>query len=191
MKKLLNPLAYYPEKLLLFINLGFFAAGTFIAIMLRAWFDNTFHLSFRTDVDALKTFTENSFSVILVALAFFIAGKIFNNKVRFVDCLNLSFYIRIPFYLMALSNFNGTLSNMTENSLNEDVLAIKLPTSNLDISILIISSIISLAIIVFQFFVIYKGFKTLSNAKKISHYLIMVVFLILTMILSTILFKYF
>jgi len=190
MKKILNPLAYYPEKLLLLINLAFFGVGTFIAIMLRAWFDNTFHLSFRTEVDALKTFTENSFSVILVALAFFIAGKIFNNKVRLVDCLNLSFYIRIPFYLMALSNFNGTLSSMTENSMNKDVLTIKLPTNNLDLSILIISSIISLVIIVFQFFTIYKGFKTLSNAKKISHYLIMVLFLILTMILSTILFKY-
>ena len=104
MKKILNPLAYYPEKLLLLINLAFFGVGTFIAIMLRAWFDNTFHLSFRTEVDALKTFTENSFSVILVALAFFIAGKIFNNKVRLVDCLNLSFYIRIPFYLMAFSH---------------------------------------------------------------------------------------
>ena len=190
MKKILNPLAYYPEKLLLLINLAFFGVGTFIAIMLRAWFDNTFHLSFRTEVDALKTFTENSFSVILVALAFFIAGKIFNNKVRLVDCLNLSFYIRIPFYLMALSNFNGTLSSMTENSMNKDVLTIKLPTNNLDLSILIISSIISLVIIIFQFFTIYKGFKTLSNAKKISHYLIMVLFLILTMILSTILFKY-
>lgn len=189
MKKILDPIAFYNDKKFLIFNLIFFGVGTLVSIFMRAWFDNTFHLSFRTEINALNTFIENTFSVLLIMLAIFLCGKIINGKVRLIDCLNLSFYIRIPFYLLTLSNINGTFSGMLPTDVSSNVVNINLPTDSLDYTLLIVSSILGLIIIVFQLIAIYKGFKTLSNAKKVGHYLLLVSFIIVTIILSTYLFK--
>ncbi len=189
MKKLLNPIEFYNDKKLLIVNLIIFAVGTFISIMMRGWFDHSFHLSFRTEINALKTFTENVLSVVLIAISIFTAGKIINKKTRIVDSLNLAFYTRIPFYLFSLSNFNGTFSNLTSQIIEKDAIQIQFPSSLTEITILIITSFLSLFIIVFQIISIYKCFKTLSNAKKVTHYLILAAFLIISMIISTMVFK--
>src|SRR5690606_3667236 len=105
MKKLLNPIEFYNDRKLLIVNLIIFAVGTTLAAYFRGWFDHTFHLSFRTDINFYKTFIESGVCVLLLGIFIFIAGKIINNKTRFIDALNLAFYIRIPFYLFALTNY--------------------------------------------------------------------------------------
>lgn len=188
MKKLLNPIEFFNDKKLLFVNLIIFAVGTTLAAYFRGWFDHTFHLSFRTDINFYKTFVESGICVLLLGLFILIAGKIINNKTRFVDCLNLAFYIRIPFYLFALTNYDGKYSEMNSQIADGNI-TVALPSNNLEIIILMITSLGSLAILVFQFITIYKGFKTLSNAKKVTDYLILVVLLIISMIVSSQLLK--
>lgn len=191
MKKILNPIEYFDEKVLLKVNLIIFTIGTIIAIILRGWFDNTFHLAFRTHTAALPTLLENLFSVLLITLAFFITGKIINKKTRWIDSLNLAMYIRIPFYIMVLSNITGIFSNMMPEIEKGNRISVQLPTRESDYIFLVFFSLISILVVVLQFFVIYRGFKTLANAKKITDYLILITLFIITMFVSSILFKHF
>lgn len=191
MNKILNPIEYYNERALLKANLIIFLIGTGCAILLRGWFDHTFHLAFRTNVSPFSTLLENVFSILLIAGAFFATGKIINKKTRWIDSLNLAMYIRIPFYLMVLSNITGTFSSLMPAIEEDSRISVRLPTNKIDYFILIVFSLISLLAVILQFVIIYKGFKTLANAKKISDYLILAAFFIITMIISSIFFKYF
>lgn len=191
MRKILNPIEYFDEKVLLKVNLIIFAIGTTAAILLRGWFDNTFHLAFRTHTAALPTLLENLFSVLLITVAFFITGKIINKKTRWIDSLNLALYIRIPFYIMVLSNITGIFSNMMPEIEKGNRISVQLPTRESDYIFLMFFSLISILVVVLQLIVIYRGFKTLANAKKITDYLILITLFIITMFISSILFKHF
>lgn len=191
MKKILNPIEHFDEKILFKINLIIFAIGTAAAVFFRGWFDNTFHLAFRTHTAPLPTLLENVMSVLLITAAFFITGKIINKKTRWIDSLNLALYIRIPFYIMVLSNITGIFSNMMPEIEKGNRISVQLPTHESDYVILFIFSLISILVVVLQFIVIYRGFKTLANAKKITDYLILITFFIITMFISSIIFKHF
>lgn len=188
MKKLLNPIEFFNDKKLLIVNFIIFIVGTAIAAYMRGWFDHTFHLSFRSDINFYKTFIESAVCVLLLSIFIFIAGKIINKKTRFIDSLNLTFYIRIPFYLFALTNYDGKYSIMN-SQIAEGNITVKLPSTSLDFIILIITSLLSIVILILQFITIYKGFKTLSNAKKVTDYLILAVLLILSMVISSLILK--
>src|SRR5690554_4401999 len=175
MKKLLNPIEFFDDKKLLMTNLIIFAIGTIVAVFMRAWFSSNFSIFFRTEIDPFRTFTENILSVILTALVFLISGKIINKKVHFIDCVNLSLFIRIPSYVASLTNIIGT-HNRNVPKINKDG-SISLPTSfsNIDTAILIFTQLLNIIIIIYFIVLIYRSFKTISNAKKSSDYLILVI----------------
>lgn len=189
MKKILNPIEFFNDKKLLITNLIIFVIGTVISVFMKAWFSSNFSVFFRTEINTYKTFTENTLSILLTAIVFLIAGKIINKKVRLIDCLNLSLFIRIPSYLITLTNILGTHSRNFPN-INKDGSIILPSYSTLDIIILRSTSILNILIIIYFIILIYKSFKTIANAKKTSDYLILVTLLILSMILSSFLFKH-
>lgn len=189
MKKIVNPIAFFNDKKLLFFNIVIFLIGTITSVYMRGWFDHTFHLSFRTEISFYKTIVENTFCTILLTFFIFFAGKIINKKTRFLDALNLAFYARIPFYLMALTNFNGQFSNLTAQMVSKNSVTVHLPSTTGEFFLLIATSLFSLVIVIFQIIALYKGFKTISNAKKTTDYLLFIVFLIASMFISTIILK--
>lgn len=189
MKNIVNPIAFFNDKKLLFFNIVVFLIGTITSVYMRGWFDHTFHLSFRTEISFYKTIVENTFCTILLTFFIFFAGKIINKKTRFLDALNLAFYARIPFYLMALTNFNGQFSNLTAQMVSKNSVTVHLPSTTSEFFLLIATSLFSLIIVIFQIITLYKGFKTISNAKKTTDYLLFIGFLIASMFISTIILK--
>lgn len=189
MKNIVNPIAFFNDKKLLFFNIVVFLIGTITSVYMRGWFDHTFHLSFRTEISFYKTIVENTFCTILLTFFIFFAGKIINKKTRFLDALNLAFYARIPFYLMALTNFNGQFSNLTAQMVSKNSVTVQLPSTTGEFFLLIATSLFSLVIFIFQIIALYKGFKTISNAKKTTDYLLFIGFLIASMFISTIILK--
>lgn len=184
MKKLLNPIEFISDKKLFFINLAFFIAGTGISVFMRSWFVSIFQMFFRTKIDGTATILENITLILLLAFAFYLSGKIINKKTRFIDCLNLSMYTRIPFYIMSLSNIVDSQTNSTPVKNPNGSINIPPPENTIDYSILMLSSILNVIILIFLILTIYRSFKTLSNAKKTSDYVIFFGIVFLTTILS-------
>ena len=189
MKKLLNPIEFFDDKKLLIFNLIVFAIGTVVAILMKATFSSPIDLHFATKIIPLETFFGNLVSVTALFVTFFLSGKIINKKTRFIDCLNLAFYVRIPYYVLTLSNFSYYFSNQL----------IKIEEEN-DLNVLVENTLTEMIIgyvFIFCFFAfllmlgitIYRGFTIITNAKKTSDYLILVgIFLTIT-ILSSFLFR--
>lgn len=189
MKKLLNPIEFYNDKKLLIANLIIFAVGTALAVLMQAWFSNNFSVMFRTDINTYKTITENVLSIIITASIFFLAGKIINKKTRLIDCFNLSFFIRIPSYILSLTNIIGTHSRNFPTINKDGSISFSSSLSPTDIILLNLTQILNILVIIYFIVLIYRSFKTISNSKKTSHFLILVLLLILSIFLTTVLFK--
>lgn len=188
MKKLLNPIEFFNDKKLLIANIIIFVIGTIISVFTKAWFCSIIQTLFKSKINAYETILENIICIILLTSIFYTAGKIANKKTRLLDCLNLSFFIRIPFYLVSLLNVSGILSEKMPSKSQDGTIKIPSASSSIDYIISITSSILSLIIIVYLIFLIYNSFKTLSNAKKTSNYLIlMILFIAITIFSPTIL----
>jgi len=188
-KKLLNPIEYFNDRKLLLFNFLIFIIGTIIAILMKGWFSSVIQLLFKSEVNIYETTTENIIVIILLTIVFFSAGKIINKKTRLIDCLNLSFYTRIPFYLISLLNFKGSLSRSMPIKLEDG--SIKIPSTNAlyntsDYIISFITSCLNILVIIFLIIVIYRSFRTLSNAKKTIDYVIFIAIFLIVTILSPI-----
>lgn len=196
MKKLLNPIEFFNDKKLLLTNLIIFVIGTVISVFMKAWFSSVIQVLFKSKINIYETSIENIVCVLLLTVIFYISGKIINKKTRLIDCLNLSLFIRIPFYIVTLFNLTGKLSqNMPIKA--EDG-SIKIPstsststssTSSTSLSDYIIFRTISaleILIIIFLILVIYRSFKTITNAKRTSDYVIFIIILLTGIIISPI-----
>lgn len=184
MKKLLNPIEFYNDRKLLMINLIIFLLGTSLAVFMKAVFGSPFNLHFENTLVPVESLTGNIVAILTMTLVLLAAGKIINKKTRFIDCLNLALYIRIPYYFLTLWNITGTFSKMKPTATNDSTVIVNLPTESVDMLILGSFSILVLLVLVLKGGIIYLSFKTITNSKKISDYLILVAFIILSIIAS-------
>lgn len=184
MKKLLNPIEFFDDKKLLITNLIIFVAGTIVAVFMKAWFSSIIQVLFKSKVNVYETIIENIVCVLLLTAVFFISGKIINKKTRFIDCLNLGLYIRIPFYIVTLFNCTGVLSQNMPIKKEDGSINIPTPSSPSDYFISLTTSALNILIIIFLILVIYRSFKTITNAKKTSDYVIFIIILLTGIILS-------
>lgn len=184
MKKLLNPIEFFDDKKLLMTNLIIFVAGTIVAVFMKAWFSSIIQVLFKSKVNVYETIVENIVCVLLLTAVFFISGKIINKKTRFIDCLNLGLYIRIPFYIVTLFNCTGVLSQNMPIKKEDGSINIPTPSSPSDYFISWTTSALNILIIIFLILVIYRSFKTITNAKKTSDYVIFIIILLAGIVLS-------
>lgn len=184
MKKLLNPIEFYNEKKLLIVNLIIFVVGTALAVLMRAVFGSPIDLHFESEIVLLPSVLGNITATLTMMLVLFITGKIINRKTRLIDCLNLALYIRIPYYVLTLWNILSTFSKMKPVVDNQNKISVTLPSSTIDILVLSSFSFFSLVALVIIGTITYLGFKTITNSKKVTDYLILTVLIIVSIILS-------
>lgn len=187
MKKILNPIEFFNDKKLLLINLIIFVCGTLLSVALHATFESPIGLHFSEKMVPAQTFSGNTISIISLCLAFFLAAKIINRKTRFIDCLNLAMYLRIPYYFLTLINLFFIFGDQTSNK-NID------KETNLfnDITELVIGY--SMAFLLISFLVVigisvYRSFKTICNAKKTTDYLLLIGSILIFIITSSLIIK--
>lgn len=110
--------------------------------------------------------------IIMLALTivYFILGKIINRKTRLLDILNTVLISIAPLYLIFFQNINGYLYNevyqIEEAIKSGGILNIK--TSFFSVII----SIIGILITIYFIYLLFVGFKTATNAKKIWQYVL-------------------
>jgi len=171
MKKILDPLAYFPDKKLLLYNSIIFLIGTAIAAWMQVDFSSTIDLHFRAEADEIATLIQNTIIVAILTTILWTAGYTINKKTRLIDALNLAFMIRIPYYLMALINCTGVFSYMASHDV-QTIIQKEIPQQA---TFLAVSSFFMLIFFILVFYLLFKGFKTMTNAKKITHYIALLV----------------
>ncbi|MDO5637271.1 MAG: hypothetical protein Q4G18_08480 [Myroides sp.] len=113
-----------------------------------------------------------------LTIVYFILGKIINRKTRLLDILNTILISIAPLYLIFFENINGYMYNeiyqMEEAIKSGGMLNIKTSIFS------VIISVISISITIYFIYLLFIGFKTATNAKKIWHYVLFFVILFIT-----------
>lgn len=187
MKKLLfNPFEKYDGRALLAIGLVATLIGSMLGFAFNARFDGAIDMHFSYAVTFAQPFTDNVFNIAILFFAFHIFGYTINKKTRPADILGTVMLARLPFYLGTLTNINGFISRTTEAMLGLDMNNIQLNPA--DLTIIVVSSLITLALLVWYIALLYNGFKVATNLKTTNQKVMFAVTLIVAEILSKILF---
>lgn len=186
MKKILqlikNPFASLTDKQIVSIGIASFIIGIFIAYQLQIQIQ-----ILRINPLEILTLLQVAIGhvIILTSLTvpFFILGKIINNKTRFIDILSTVLIALIPLYVSLFQNINGFLTNETlkiENAIKDGTIYTQTPPI-----LLVFVGLIGLAFFIYYIYLLFMGFKTATNSKKVWHYLLFFVVLIIVDILTS------
>ena len=188
MKKLLNPIEFYNDRKLLIANLIIFLVGTTSAVFLQTTFESPIDMHFSDKIELKLTILGNFISTLSLFLAFFLAGRIINKKTRVIDCLNLSMYFRIPYYILAFINISHFLSD-EKTILNIEKNYVFSENQLIEMVLVYSMILFFIGFLIIQGIIIYRSFKTIANAKKTTDYLILVLTILAFIIISTLIIR--
>lgn len=187
MKKLLfNPFEKYDGRALLAIGLVATLIGSMLGYAFNARFDGAIDMHFTYNVPFAQPFTDNIFNIAILFFTLHLYGFTINKKTRPADILGTIMLARLPFYLGTLFNINGFIARTTEALVGLDMHNIKLNPA--DLVIIIITGLVSLALLVWYIALLYNGFKTATNLKTTNQKVLFAVTIIVAEILSKLLF---
>ena len=177
-----NPFAVLSDKQILLTGIIAFVIGIFLAfqfqIQLQILRINTLKIP-----SLLEVVIGHLIILICLTISFFILGKVINKKTRFIDILSSVLISLIPLYISLFQNINGFLTNETskiENAIKDGTIYTQTPPI-----LLIIVGLVGLCFFIYYIYLLFVGFKTATNAKKVWHYLLFFVILIVIDILTS------
>lgn len=183
--KLKHPFESLQETQLLSIGLLFLVLFSIIAYYTNARFDGVLDLHFVPSISLHQPLMDNIANTISLSLFLFILAKYVNKRSRLIDIIAIALISRIPLYFGVVFNI-GQISTETTNHLMEHISdpeqIFNLPALNL--TVLALSSLFALAAMFLVCYLVYKGFKIATNAKKKSHILLLIPSVIFAEILS-------
>lgn len=183
-KTLLNPFEKFSEKQLLLFGILFLIIGSYFGFLLNAYFDSILHISFVQNATYLNSILQNVIITVILSFVLFALGKYFNPKTRFIDVLNVSLIARIPFYFSTLININDATLKLTDTIANNVNTIQNIQFSTSEYIFLIISSAFGILCLFLFVVLLWKGFKTATNAKTTKEIIVLIVVLLLTNFIS-------
>ncbi|MCE3075865.1 YIP1 family protein [Chryseobacterium gwangjuense] len=165
-KTIFNPFSKYSEKQLLLV--GILSLG--ITLVICQWFglqvDSIFHYRYADEKHSLiENIGLSLLSYSIAIIIFFILGKIYNKRARFIDIVNTILISQIPGIFILLIGELPIVNNSMESV---RLMAEKNPEniSPFDLIIICIFSFSALLLIAYGITLFYNGFKTATNVKN-------------------------
>lgn len=186
MKKLLqllkNPFALVEDKKLFLVGISTFILGILLAYYFQLQ-QQILRLNISETPNLKQVIIWHVIIVVSLTIVFLILGKTINKKTRFIDILNTVLIALIPIYITFFQNFNNFLTEETSKMLN----ALKdgsIYTQSPPI-LFIFVGLAGLVFFIYYIYLLFIGFKTATNSKKIWHYTLFFVLLIIADILTS------
>ncbi len=169
-KKLLNPFAFFNDKILLVIGIVAHFVFTYVAKLSDSFFPDFLSIKKNgtpyTYSDLLYQNTRN----LLIAIGLlYILGKIINKRTRIIDIVNVVLISRIAYYIVFITDFIPIVNNNMEKVLKgvtTNNLAVLQETSTM--IVVLIVAFVAIFFICVMFYYLYIGFKTVTNLKTIQ-----------------------
>ncbi|WP_282628896.1 hypothetical protein [Empedobacter sedimenti] len=169
-KKLLNPFAFYNDKILLVIGIVAHFVFTYIAKLNDSFFPDFLSIKKNgihyTYIDLLYQNTRN---LLIAVVLLYILGKIINKRTRIIDIVNVVLISRIAYYIVFITDFIPIVNNNMEKVLKgvtTNNLAVLQETSTM--IVVLIVAFVAIFFICVMFYYLYIGFKTVTNLKTIQ-----------------------
>lgn len=180
-KILTQPFERLQERQLLLFGLSTLIIASILGYLTSTRFDGVLdvHIS-ATPVQIEQPFLDNILNTVLLTAFLSLLARYINPKTRLIDILNIALISRIPLYVITIFGFGGfmqeTSDHMMQNITNPAEM-MNLPFINL--ILLGVSSIYSIAALVLFGILVYKGFKTATNLKTNLHKFLILVAVII------------
>ena len=194
MKKILfNPFEEFSERPLILFGIAATIVLSMTSAYFNARFDGIIDLHFSTPTFVMNTLTDNALNITILSLALFTLGKIRNNKTRFIDVFVASLISRIPYYFLPFFNWNNTILEESEK-LVKHFLTLQpgmVPSfEGIDLLKLVLFSIVSILLLAYFIYLLYRGYKVATNAKGATDVVLFCVTIIIAEIFSKIIFYF-
>ncbi|QEE49493.1 hypothetical protein FUA48_07830 [Flavobacterium alkalisoli] len=187
-KTLFNPFEKYSEKQLFVTGITMAAVCSLVAYYLNARFDGILDMHIVKNVRFDAPFIDNLINIVTLTLLLFAAALIVNKKTRIIDILNTVLIARIIYCFLPIFNPEFISPGIDEKLLSIDP---KDPQSlnltALDYTAIGITAIVMIGALVWYIALLYNGFKTASNSKKITHTIAFILAIIIAEIVSSLL----
>lgn len=186
-KILFNPFEKYSEKTLLIFGISATLLGSLVGYLMNARFDGIIDMHLVQGARFQNILLDNLINTLVLFILFFAFGKIINLKTRAIDILNISMICRIPMYLVALGNIGGYLERATQNmmeGIDLDNLQNVPQFELLDLTVILIFSILSIGFLIWMIVLFWKGFKTATNTKRTRDIILFIILFIVAEVLS-------
>jgi hypothetical protein len=182
---LFNPFEKYSETILLVFGITFTILGTLLGFYFNARFDGALDMHLVRNSTLQQVILDNLINILCLFIFLFGAAKFVNQKTRFIDILNTILISRVAIYVFVLlpTPSKEVMQSLATGNISQ--------VNNFDMFLLTTISVFALLGIVWYIILLYNGFKTASNAKKILPIILFVVAILLAEILSKFLISYF
>ena len=185
---LFNPFEKYTESKLLIFGIVITLIGSYLGFV----FQGSLDLHFPDAVTIVQPFLDNLVNIFSLFIFLFLLGKYINPKTRLIDILTPILIARAPFYLLTLTNYQNYNANLGKKIL--DSIDLSNPQNGLNIEpsemfFLALFTGITVLFIVWFVILLFNGFKVATNARGIKNNLLLAGAIILSEILSKIIFN--
>ena len=181
-----NPFEKYKESTLITIGSIVTILFSGIAFFLYIRLDGLLDMHFADELKIHHPLLDNIVNILTCSLVLFILGKYINPKTRFIDIFAASIVARIPYYPLILLNINDVLRDATKSVVENSTpdLIHQIPTSSL--TFILVFALLSIGALIWYMILLYKGFKTATNAKGSKPIVLFIISILLIEVVSKI-----
>lgn len=194
MKKLLfNPFEKYTEKQLFVTGIILAALCSLVAYYLNARFDGILDMHLVNDVRFEAPFIDNLINIVTLSMFLFAAAITVNKKTRIIDILNTVLIARIIYCFLPIFNPEFISPGIDEKLLSIDpkepqsLNLTALDFTAIGITAIGITAIVMIGALVWYIALLYNGFKTASNSKKVAHTIAFILAILIAEVVSSLL----
>lgn len=185
-KAIFNPFTYIAGYKSLIIGLLVILISSWLCYLTNTHFDGVINVHYGRASAYYVFLLEALIDLVTISLILYLIGIIFSKSaIRFVDIIGTQAFARIPLVIMPLIGFSSSIANITKYFLwkflnvgNEIVI------TNNDITLFVIFSIISIAVILWTIILMYNAFKVSSNLKGSKSVWLFILGIIISAIIS-------
>jgi hypothetical protein len=185
MKKILfNPFEKYADAVLLIFGIITNFIGLLLAFHFNVKFLGFLKVDYSNSITPISVLSQSLIIISVFTILLFLIGKIINTKTRFIDVFIAVLLARIPFYCTTFFNFNGLFFQhinkikilMQSGKIQENLI--------FDSPIIVVFYIVSILVLIWGITLLYKGFKTATNAKETHHMIYFVVGIVIAELIT-------
>jgi len=177
-----NPYAVLSDRKQTIIGITSVIIGTLLSYFLHVNIQ-VLRIDPLTDLSFIEVAINQVILISSLTFSLFGIGKIINKKTRLIDILNTVLLAFIPVYISLFQNINNFLTNETNQLIeaitNGDIYNMSPPI------LLIVVGLLSTLLFIYYIYLLFIGFKTATNSKKVWHYVLFFATLIIIDILTS------
>jgi hypothetical protein len=186
-----NPFSKFSENTLLIGGLLLTILGIVIGFYCNVTFNGVLSMQTANTIEKttlIKSTIQNVVNVITITIVLLVTGKILNAKTRIIDIINIALWYRLPLYLGAIFTLILLPKDLIKKLQNNTKNPQKIFESGTDVFLIGLFTIIILLLLVYCIVLLTNGFKTATNIKKPQHLIVFAFSIILSQIISQIIF---